>query len=92
MKTALFIALAICGAFFLAVWVQALFKNRSIGASTSEKSTPSIIELLIGFATNFFDTLGIGSFATTSAILKLKSLIADEDLPGTLNFYCHRAS
>jgi uncharacterized membrane protein YfcA len=85
MKTALFIALAICGAIFLAVWAQALFKNKLIGAAPSKKSTPSIIELLIGFSTNFFDTLGIGSFATTSAILKLKSLIADEDLPGTLN-------
>jgi uncharacterized membrane protein YfcA len=81
MKTALFIALGICGAFFVAVWLQTILKNRA----TSKKSLPSIIELVIGFATNFFDTLGIGSFASTSAILKLRSLIADEDLPGTLN-------
>jgi uncharacterized membrane protein YfcA len=81
MKTALFIALGICGVFFIAVWIKTILKNKA----TSKKSMPSFIELLIGFGTNFFDTLGIGSFATTSAILKLKSLIADEELPGTLN-------
>jgi uncharacterized membrane protein YfcA len=81
MKTALFIALGICGSLFIAVWLRTIFKN----GATSKKSMPRFVELLIGFGTNFFDTLGIGSFATTSAILKLKNLIADEDLPGTLN-------
>jgi uncharacterized membrane protein YfcA len=116
MKTALFIALTIFGAIFLAVWGQEIFRKKSSAvsgasggaaavaaaatsatsapqantagggaASHAGKAFPSVIELLIGFCTNFFDTLGIGSFATTSAILKLKSLIADEDLPGTLN-------
>lgn len=40
---------------------------------------------LTGFAANFFDTLGIGSFATTTAIFKLRGRVADEDIPGTLN-------
>jgi uncharacterized membrane protein YfcA len=40
---------------------------------------------LLGFATNFFDTLGIGSFAPTTAYLRLRRLVADQDLPGTLN-------
>ncbi len=39
----------------------------------------------LGFAVNFFDTLGVGSFATTAAALKLGRLVEDERIPGTLN-------
>jgi len=39
----------------------------------------------IGALTNFFDTLGIGSFATTTSLYKPKALVADEKIPGTLN-------
>lgn len=39
----------------------------------------------LGFFTDFFDTLGIGSFATTTAVLRLFHLTNDEDIPGTLN-------
>jgi uncharacterized membrane protein YfcA len=39
----------------------------------------------LGFFTDFFDTLGIGSFATTTAILRLFHLVEDENIPGTLN-------
>ena len=35
--------------------------------------------------TNFFDTLGIGSFAPTTAWLKLRRMIPDGYLPATLN-------
>ena len=38
----------------------------------------------IGFITNFFDTLGIGSFATTTTIYKLRRLVPDERIPGTM--------
>ena len=40
---------------------------------------------LVGFATNFFDTLGIGSFAPTTAYFKLRARMPDEQIPGTLN-------
>ena len=43
-----------------------------------------IPQLLIGFVTNFFDTLGIGSFATTTALFRLFGLVPDELIPGTL--------
>jgi len=46
---------------------------------------PRASDVLIGFVTNFFDTLGIGSFAPTTAIFKLQRRVADEDIPGTLN-------
>ena len=45
---------------------------------------PSPFELLIGFATNFLDTLGIGSFATTTTIFRLFRLVPDELIPGTM--------
>lgn len=41
--------------------------------------------LAIGFVTNFFDTLGIGSFATTTSFYKLWKLVNDRIIPGTLN-------
>jgi uncharacterized membrane protein YfcA len=45
----------------------------------------SWLRLGIGFLTDFLDTLGIGSFATTTTLFRLKKLVADEHIPGTLN-------
>jgi len=42
-------------------------------------------DALVGLVTNFFDTLGIGSFAPTTAIFKLGGRMPDEQIPGTLN-------
>jgi uncharacterized membrane protein YfcA len=42
-------------------------------------------DLAIGFGTNFFDALGIGNFAPTTAIFKLTRRMPDEEIPGTLN-------
>jgi uncharacterized membrane protein YfcA len=44
-----------------------------------------VFEILLGFVTNFFDTLGIGSFAPTTAIFKFRRMVPDEQIPGTLN-------
>ena len=41
--------------------------------------------LSLGFITDFLDTLGVGSFATTSTALKLAKITDDENIPGTLN-------
>lgn len=49
------------------------------------KGRNHVVLFLIGFITNFFDTLGIGSFATTQASLKLTKSSSDEIMPGTLN-------
>jgi uncharacterized membrane protein YfcA len=43
------------------------------------------IAVAIGFVTNFFDTLGIGSFATTTSLYKFLRFVPDEKIPGTLN-------
>ncbi len=39
----------------------------------------------LGFVTNFFDALGIGSFATSTAAFKFLKLVPDRVIPGTLN-------
>ena len=44
-----------------------------------------VIHVLTGFVTNFFDTLGVGSFAPTTSLYKLLRLVPDERIPGTLN-------
>jgi len=45
----------------------------------------TVTETLIGFGVSFLDALGIGSFAPTTAILKLRGDPPDELIPGTLN-------
>lgn len=49
------------------------------------ESRPSGEAIALGAVTNFFDTLGIGSFAPTTAYLKLRRLVPDSFLPATLN-------
>src|SRR3954464_1211011 len=46
---------------------------------------PTPLESLVGFVTAFFDTLGIGSFATTTAAYKLRKMVPVKLIPGTLN-------
>jgi uncharacterized membrane protein YfcA len=38
----------------------------------------------VGAVTNFFDTLGIGSYAPTTAVYKLRGIVPDEHIPGTM--------
>jgi uncharacterized membrane protein YfcA len=49
----------------------------------SGKSWPGLLGT--GFSTNFFDTLGIGSFAPQTALFKLFHLVDDRIIPGTMN-------
>jgi uncharacterized membrane protein YfcA len=55
-----------------------------VGWSKSEGG-PTALEVAIGAVTNFFDTLGIGSFATTTALFRAFKLVPDRVIPGTLN-------
>ncbi|HYL38464.1 MAG TPA: sulfite exporter TauE/SafE family protein [Bryobacteraceae bacterium] len=72
----IFVALGIFSAGYVWIWLQG--KGRAPGV-------PTPFEFLLGFVTNFFDTLGIGSFATTTAIFKFRRMVPDERIPGTLN-------
>ena len=44
-----------------------------------------ISTILIGFIANFFDTLGIGSFAPSTTAFKMTKAVDDVNIPGTLN-------
>ncbi len=79
-KTWLFVALGVVAVFFLWSWFSAIRRRRS-----SEPTAPTLLDATIGFVTNFFDTLGIGSFATTTSMYKLTKDVRDEQIPGTLN-------
>jgi len=80
-KGALFALLAVVGIVFVAVWVREARRARAPGAPV----WPTPVQLGIGFVTDFFDTLGVGSFATTTSMFKLGRVVADENIPGTLN-------
>jgi uncharacterized membrane protein YfcA len=75
-------------AFYVALGLAALaFVVGAIRAARRSKDVrwPKPVEVLIGLVTDFFDTLGIGSFAPTTAIFKLRRMVPDELIPGTLN-------
>ena len=55
-----------------------------VGWSRAERG-PTLVEIAIGAVTNFFDALGIGSFATTTALFRFLRLVPDRVIPGTLN-------
>src|SRR5574339_1012235 len=78
-KAMLFLLLGIFAAVYLAGWIR---MGRSHVARDGNKPTPA--GLLIGFITNFFDTLGIGSFATTTTAFHHLRLVDDRVIPGTL--------
>jgi len=84
MKSALLVALVLLTASYLAVWVRSVGRAGGRGPS-GELPPPGGRHLLIGFVTNFFDTLGIGSFATTTSLFRFLRLVPDELIPGTLN-------
>lgn len=77
-KAGLLLALAVLTATYVVYWFVSARKTR-------DASRPSFLLAAIGFVTNFFDTLGIGSFAPTTSIFKLRKLVPDERIPGTLN-------
>jgi uncharacterized membrane protein YfcA len=65
-------------ALLIAGWI------RSANHAREPHGRPTAVDWLIGFVTNFFDTLGIGSFATTTVAFRLMKRVPDELIPGTL--------
>lgn len=82
-KTWLLIALAGIAIFHLVTILGAVKRHRA--ANPGEQAAPTMNGLGIGFVTNFFDTLGIGSFAPTTALFRSTKSVSDENIPGTLN-------
>ena len=53
-------------------------------AAVARAAWPRAESIVLGAVTNFFDTLGIGSFAPTMAWLKLRKLVPDRLIPSTM--------
>ena len=81
-KVALLSALALIA---LAYTVRWWWLEHSRATIVGGSRVPRLMDGLVGFVTNFFDTLGIGSFAPTTAYFKLRARIPDDEIPGTLN-------
>jgi uncharacterized membrane protein YfcA len=73
-------ALGLMTAFFSFFYLPDVFKHRR---EFSDKPWSGLLGT--GFITNFFDTLGIGSFAQQTAIFKFFKLVDDRVIPGTMN-------
>ena len=87
MVSVLLILLSALSLTFGGFWALSVRKQRAEGATgpAVEKGWPTPEQLVIGFVTDFFDTLGIGNFAPTTSLFRLRRLLPDELLPGTLN-------
>ena len=87
MKIVLLAALAVLTLAYIIVWAPYLKRAWDMGAKSdpANKGPKFPAQVGVGFLTNFFDTLGIGSFATTSSIYKLLNAIPDDLIPGTMN-------
>lgn len=53
-------------------------------AARARRATPSLEGVVLGAITNFFDTLGIGSFAPTTTWFKFRNLVPDRLIPPTM--------
>lgn len=65
----------------LAIVLFAIVLARS---AIRQRVSPSFEAVVVGMIVNFFDTLGIGSFAPTTAWLKFRKLIPDRIIPPTM--------
>lgn len=77
-KFGLLTALVLVNVAFIIGWLWAVRRHRLHGR-------PDPADVGIGALTAFLDTLGIGSFAPTTALFKFRGKPADELIPGTLN-------
>jgi uncharacterized membrane protein YfcA len=78
LTTAVLAVLVLANLAFAGGWIGTLRRRRLSGR-------PEAADVVIGSLTTFLDTLGIGSFAPTTALLKFRGKVADELIPGTLN-------
>ena len=78
MRTGLLLALVLVNIAFVVGWIRAARRYHLSGL-------PGPTDIAIGCLTTFLDTLGIGSFAPTTALFKFRGKPPDELIPGTLN-------
>jgi uncharacterized membrane protein YfcA len=73
----LLIALSAIAVTFTAILLRTAVKRKELA--------PKAEAIGLGAVTNFFDTLGIGSFAPTTAYMKLRKMAPDSYFPAILN-------
>ena len=87
--TGLLTALGALTAVFVAGWAKIVMSLRGEPGAASSPATdagaPTPLSTGVGAITNFLDTLGIGSFATTTALFRFFKMVPDRIIPGTLN-------
>jgi len=81
-KTVLLAALVATTAWFLWAWWS--LSRKSMPRVPDEKKH-TWYHAPVAFVMCFFDTLGVGNFATTTAAFKFRNSVPDEIIPGTLN-------
>lgn len=73
----------------MAGWAASIRALRHGGSKEVTPATdarwPMPLQLAIGAVTNFFDALGIGAFAATTAIFRFLRMVPDRLIPGTMN-------
>ena len=60
------------------------FTTILVRAAVARRAVPTLEGVILGAITNFFDTLGIGSFAPTTAWFKFRKLVPDRLIPPTM--------
>jgi uncharacterized membrane protein YfcA len=86
--TGLLTALGVLTGIYVAGWARAVLGRRQVDRRESHATDarfPSPFQIALGAVTNFFDALGIGSFATTTAVFRMFKMVPDRIIPGTLN-------
>jgi uncharacterized membrane protein YfcA len=83
-RNVLLTVLAAMSVLFAVKWLRIVATRRPRRDDSAESPAPRLIHLGVGFVTNFFDTLGIGSFATTTTAYRVLGLVPDVRIPGTM--------
>jgi uncharacterized membrane protein YfcA len=85
-KTLLLALLALLAGLFALAWYRRVRDApRDGGELGAEAGAPTAASVAIGAVTDFFDTLGVGSFAPTTWFFRTFRLVPDRLIPGTLN-------
>jgi uncharacterized membrane protein YfcA len=83
-KVMLLVALAVVTVWFMGIWWVLGRMGKGIFPDDPAKKH-TWYHTVIAFIMCFFDTLGIGNFATTTSAFKFRGSLMDEKIPGTLN-------